>query len=64
MQEKKEKRGGFRPNAGRKATVLNPVRITVDIPAEHLGKLDELAEQKGRSRSDLVREAIINLLNQ
>lgn len=62
MQEKKEKRGGVRQNAGRKSTISNPVRITVDVPLDHVLQLDELAKQQERSRSDLIREAIKNVL--
>lgn len=62
MQKKNEGWGGYRPNAGRKATIQNPVRITVDVPSEQIAKLDELANQQGRSRSDIIREAIENIL--
>lgn len=62
MPKEKEGWGGARPNAGRKAIMLNPVRITVDVPGEQIAKLDELAAQQGRSRSDLIREAITNIL--
>lgn len=58
MTERKEKRGGVRENAGRKAIVQNPVRVTVDIPAELIEKLNKLSKDRGLSRSEAIRNAI------
>jgi hypothetical protein len=50
--------GGWRPNAGRKAVLANPVRFTVDIEGHDFAALEALAEECGISRGAAVREAI------
>lgn|GEM_PF-4070780 len=50
--------GGWRPKAGRKPELVNPVRFTVDIEGQDFTALEALAAKDGISRGAAVREAI------
>jgi predicted transcriptional regulator len=47
-----------RRRPGRKPARRRLVEVTVNLDAEDLAALDELGQEIGRSRSDLLREAI------
>jgi hypothetical protein len=60
---KKATRGGKRPGAGRPTNPEGPaVTVAVSVPEPLVRELNELAEQKGWSRSEAVTNAIRKLL--
>ncbi len=56
--------GGWRPGAGRKREIQDPVRITVDLEREDLAALDSAAARRGVRRIALIREAFRWVLRQ
>ena len=38
-------------------------RILISMPEEFLGKIDKVAENESRSRSELIREALRSYIN-
>jgi hypothetical protein len=50
--------GGWRPGAGRKPTLREPVSFTGDIEGTDMDALYAIAEEKGISVASLVREAV------
>ena len=50
-------RGGWRPGAGRKPTLKDPVSFTGDIERGDMDTLEAIAEERGVSVASLMREA-------
>jgi hypothetical protein len=50
--------GGWRPGAGRKPTLREPVSFTGDVERADMEALEAIAEEKGVSVASLVREAV------
>jgi len=50
--------GGWRPGAGRKPTLKDPVRFTLDVEGAQMDALAEIAEKHEASIASLVRDAI------
>ena len=55
-------RGGWRPGAGRKPLFESPARITIDMEEGDLDALKELADVKGISAAQLIRNAVQGIL--
>ena len=51
-------RGGRREGAGRKRIVLDPVRLSLDVERADIAALKKIAEKKGVSLAELVRETL------
>ena len=51
-------RGGWRPGAGRKPTLRDPVSFTGDIERLDMDALEAIAEERGVSVASLVRAAV------
>lgn len=54
MEEKKERRGGYRPNAGRPATDRN-VMLSVRISQEAMDKLNRITSNKAEFIDTLIK---------
>jgi len=50
--------GGWRPGAGRKRIVQDPVRLSIDHERPDVEALEEIAEEQGVSVAHLVRKAV------
>ena len=50
--------GGWRPGAGRKRTLEDPVSITADLERADVDFLEKIAEKRGVSVASLVRNAV------
>ncbi len=50
--------GGWRPGAGRKPTLTDPVSITCDVERVDVDYLEKIAEKRGASVASLVRNAV------
>ncbi len=50
--------GGWRPGAGRKPTLREPVSFTGDIERPDMDALEAIAEERGVSVAALVRAAV------
>ena len=50
--------GGWRPGAGRKPTLKNPVSFTGDLERADVDYLEAIAEKRGVSVASLVRNAV------
>ena len=50
--------GGWRPGAGRKATLKDAVSFTGDIEKADMDALEEFAQEKGVSVASVVRQAV------
>ena len=50
--------GGWRPGAGRKPTLHDPVSFTGEIERADMEVLGEIAKQRGVSIASLVRNAV------
>jgi len=55
-------RGGWRPGSGRKAILKDPARITIDMERADLEALAALADAKGVSTAQMVRDSVRALL--
>jgi len=55
---RKSKRGGARPGAGRPAILEERRSVTLHIEAAQRERLGQIAEARGVSVSDLIRQAI------
>ncbi len=51
-------RGGWRPGAGRKPTLRDPVSFTGEIERPDMDALEAIAEERGVSVASLVRAAV------
>ena len=54
--------GGWRPGAGRKPELRDPVRFTLDFEGRDFAFLKAIAEERGVSVASVVREAVAALL--
>lgn len=54
--------GGWRPGAGRKPTLRDPVSFTGDIEKADMDALEAIAEERGVSVAALVRAAVAAFL--
>ena len=52
-------RGGWRPGAGRKPTLRDPVSFTGDIERPDMDALEAIAEKRSVSVASLVRAAVV-----
>jgi hypothetical protein len=50
--------GGWRPGAGRKRIVQDPVRLSIDHERPDVEALEAIAEEQGVSVAHLVRKAV------
>ncbi len=50
--------GGWRPGAGRKPTIKDPVSFTGDLERADVDYLEKIAEKRGASVASLVRNAV------
>ena len=50
--------GGWRPGAGRKRIVQDPVRLSIDHERPDVEALEAMAEEQGVSVAHLVRKAV------
>ena len=50
--------GGWRPGAGRKRIVQDPVRLSIDHERPDVEALEAIAEERGVSVAHLVRKAV------
>lgn len=50
--------GGWRPNAGRKPTLKDPVSFTGELERADVDYLEKIAEKRGASVASLVRNAV------
>ena len=50
--------GGWRPGAGRKPTLTDPVSFTGDLERADVDYLEKIAEKRGISVASLVRNAV------
>ena len=57
-KKKASGRGGWRPGAGRKPELKDPVRITVDLEGPGHQRLRREADKRDVPLSALVREAV------
>ncbi len=51
-------RGGWRPGAGRKPTMKDPVSFTGDVERADMDALEAMAEKRVVSVASLVRDAV------
>jgi hypothetical protein len=58
-QKTKGTRGGWRPGAGRKPTLRDPVSFTGDIERTDMDALEAIAEERAVSVASLVRKAVV-----
>jgi hypothetical protein len=58
MGKKKSQRGGRRKGAGRKPTVLDPVKISFLVEREDADALDQFARRKGVPLSEYARRLV------
>ncbi len=49
--------GGWRPGAGRKPRLKDPVGFSLELEKAHVDSLQEIARKRGTSMATLVREA-------
>ena len=61
-KKKASGRGGWRPGSGRKAILKDPARITIDMERTDLEALSALADAKGVSTAQMIRNAVSTLL--
>ncbi len=50
--------GGWRPGAGRKPTLKDPVSFTGDLERADVDYLEKIAEKRGAKVASLVRNAV------
>lgn len=50
--------GGWRPGAGRKPTLKDPVSLTIDLEKPERDALQAIAAKRGVSVASLVRQAV------
>ena len=50
--------GGWRPGAGRKPTIKDPVSFTGDLERADVDYLEKIVEKRGGSVASLVRNAV------
>ncbi len=50
--------GGWRPGAGRKPTLKDPVSFTGELESADVDYLEKIAEKRGVSVASLVRNAV------
>ena len=50
--------GGWRPGAGRKPILRDPVRFTLDLEREHLEALKAMAAEAGVTVSEMIRRTM------
>ena len=55
--------GGWRPGAGRKPTLREPVSFTGDIERLDMDCLEAIAEERGVSVASVVRDAVRAYVN-
>ena len=55
---KKSRRGGWRPGAGRKPLLNEPVSFTGDIERADIEALEAIADEREVSLASVVREAV------
>ena len=58
MAARKGKRGGARPGAGRPAILAERRSVTLHMEAAQRERLGQIAEARGLTVSDLIREVI------
>lgn len=51
-------RGGWRPGAGRKLVLQDPVSVTLDLEEPQIERLREIADERGVSVASLIRQAV------
>jgi hypothetical protein len=51
-------RGGWRPGAGRKPELEDPVSVTIDLERPQAERLRAIADDRGVSLASLVRKAV------
>ncbi len=54
--------GGWRPGSGRKPELDDPARFTVDVERRDLDAVKAIAERRGVSAGQVVREAVAAFL--
>ena len=57
-KKKPSGRGGWRPGAGRKPTLHDPVSFTGELERADMDVLEAIADQRGVSIASLVRAAV------
>ena len=51
-------RGGWRPGAGRKPELEDPVSVTFDMERPQIERLRAIAKERGVSAASLIRKAV------
>lgn len=62
MEEAKKQRGGRREGAGRKPTGKALTTVSFRMERQLIEAIDEAASKSGRTRTDLITEAILSYI--